>query len=184
MLRSYDVTITGVTPLLINRFHEQAQEEATTHVHTRREASTPLEDATMRLYQNSHGPYFPGENIRQAIINAAGRTKIGRRSATTDVAASLFVLPYEVLITPKEWVVDARPVVNPTTRGRSLRYRPRFDQWAMAFQLQVDTDLVDINTVRKILDDAGNYVGLGDYRPQRKGPHGRFRVDSWKEATA
>jgi len=30
------------------------------------------------------------------------------------------------------------------------------------------------------VDSAGKRVGLGDFRPARKGPFGKFRVDEWK----
>ncbi len=36
--------------------------------------------------------------------------------------------------------------------------------------------------VRALVDDAGKKVGLGDYRPERKGPFGKFVVTKWEEA--
>lgn len=180
-MKAYAVVISGVTPLIVNRFHEEAQQEATSGVHARRERPGPEEDAADRLYQNGEGPYFPAENLRQSIIAAASRTKIGRRAATTDVAAALFVTPFAMPI-KGEWHVDSRPVVIPATRGRVLRHRPMFEQWSIELTVQIETELIDAATVRKILDDAGNYVGIGDFRPARKGPYGRFRVDSWSEA--
>jgi hypothetical protein len=173
------VTIHGVTPLLVNRFHEEAQQEASSRVHSRKERPTPEEDSTDRLYQNEAGIYFPAENIRQSIIEAAKRHKLGRRSATTDVAAAVYVSPFALPL-GGEWHVDSRPVVIPATQGRILRHRPMFDDWRITFQLQVDTELVDEKTVRKIVDDAGSLVGVGDFRPARKGPYGRFRIDSWQ----
>lgn len=180
-MQQVQVKISGTTPLIVNRFHEDAQEEASSGVHSRRERPGPEDDARDRLYQNDDGPYFPAENVRRAIIAAAARTKIGRRSATTDVAAALFVLPFALPIAG-DWHVDSRPVVIPATKGRILRHRPMFDEWAISLTLQIETELIDAKTIRKILDDAGNYVGIGDYRPERKGPFGRFRVDSWDVA--
>jgi len=34
--------------------------------------------------------------------------------------------------------------------------------------------------LRHIVDDAGSRVGLLDFRPERKGPFGRFIVIEWK----
>src|SRR6266849_1524934 len=81
----FSVKIEGQTPLLVNRFHEEAQAEATSGVHSRKEKLSPEEDAANRLYKNEAGIYFPAENIRQSIIAASGRHKIGRRSASSDV---------------------------------------------------------------------------------------------------
>jgi hypothetical protein len=173
------VTIRGVTPLLVNRFHEEAQQEASSRVHSRKEQPSPEEDATNRLYQNEAGIYLPAENIRQSIIEAAKRHKIGRRAATQDVAAACYVSPFALPLTG-DWHVDSRPVVIPATQGRILRHRPMFDEWSIDLFLQVDTDLIDEKTVRKIVDDAGSLVGIGDFRPARRGPYGRYRVDSWQ----
>jgi hypothetical protein len=35
---------------------------------------------------------------------------------------------------------------------------------------------------RDIVDSAGRRIGLGDFRPDRKGPFGKFVVVSWKES--
>lgn len=180
-MQSVTAQISGITPLIVNRFHEDAQAESSSGVHVRRERPGPEDDAKERLYQNDGGTYFPAENLRQAIIAAASRTKIGRRSATTDVAAALFILPFAMPLIG-DWHVDSRPVVIPATKGRILRHRPMFDEWIIELTLQIETDLIDANTVRKIMDDAGNYVGIGDFRPAKKGPYGRFRVDSWSVA--
>lgn len=34
--------------------------------------------------------------------------------------------------------------------------------------------------VREIVDTAGRRIGLLDYRPETKGPFGRFMVTAWK----
>jgi hypothetical protein len=173
--------ITGQTPLLVNRFYEEAQAEATSGTHSRsRDRPSPEEDAASRLYRLSDGTiYFPAENLRQSIIAAAGRHKIGRRSAVTDVAAALLIEPFAMPLLG-DWSVDQRPVVIPATRGRVLRYRPIFERWSIEATLQVDLRLVDTKLLRRIVDDAGDYVGIGDFRPAKKGPYGRFVIDSWQ----
>lgn len=174
------VIIQGKTPLLVNRFHEEAQLEASSGHHARKEKQTPEKDATMRLYQNDAGLYFPAENLRQGIIAAGSRHKIGRKSATYDLAAALYVTP-ETLPLQGDWKVDSRPVVIPATKGRILRHRPFFPEWTIQFALMIDQSLIDAKLVREVLDDAGNYVGIGDFRPARKGPYGRFAVIHWQE---
>lgn len=180
MLQTVHVIIKGITPLLVNRFHEEAQDTATSGVHTRKERPTPDEDAAMRLYpKNGTGETIPAENLRQSVIAASSRTKIGRRSATTDTAAAIYIFP-EMLPLSGEWHTDSRAVVIPATRGRILRHRPMFNEWSVSFDLQIDVDLIDAQTIKKILEDAGAFVGLGDFRPARKGPYGRFQVTSWE----
>src|SRR5260221_2347098 len=168
MLVVVHVRIEGISPLLVNQFHEEAADEATTGVHARRERLSPQEDATKRLYpQNGNGPMFPAENIRQSIIGASSRTKIGRRSATTDVAAAVYIFP-EMLSLEGEWHVDSRAVVIPATKGRITRHRPMFNDWSISFDLQINVDLIDQRTVKEIVENAGALVGVGDFRPARK----------------
>lgn len=182
MLTTVHVTIEGVSPVLINQFHEDSALEATSGVHARKERLSPEEDAASRLYpQNGNGPTIPAENIRQAVIGASSRTKIGRRSATTDMAAACYIFP-EMLPLEGEWHVDSRAVVIPATKGRILRHRPMFNRWRIEFDMQVNCDLIDLKTVKEIVTNAGQLVGIGDFRPARKGPYGRFEVTRWEIA--
>lgn len=59
-------------------------------------------------------------------------------------------------------------------------HRPRLDEWSTAFTLDVDGDMFSEKLVRLLVDDAGKKCGLGDYRPNRKGPFGKFVVTSWE----
>jgi hypothetical protein len=81
-----------------------------------------------------------------------------------------------------EWHVDSRAVVIPATRGRILRHRPMFNEWSVTFDLQINTDLIDERMVREIVNNAGALVGIGDFRPAKKGPYGRFSIASWEKA--
>ena len=78
-----------------------------------------------------------------------------------------------------EWEVDSRSVVIPSTGGRIMAHRPRVDAWNATFTLDLDTTMFTPNLVRSVVDDAGKKIGLGDYRPARKGPFGRFVVSRW-----
>lgn len=182
MISKIKINIEGLTPLIVNRFHEEAAEEATSGMRSaRKERPAPDDDAASRLYQNGNGPYLPAENIRQSIIEAAKRFKIGRRAATTDVAASIFIMPFELPLVGS-WHTDSRAVVIPATGGRILRHRPMFDEWSINFELQLDTDTgIDEKLIREIVASAGKLVGLGDFRPARKGPYGRFNITTWQK---
>jgi hypothetical protein len=181
---SFEVTISNISSLLVNRFHEAAQAEATSGVHSRaRDPQTPEEDAESRLYVLPDGQtYFPAENLRQSCITAAGRHKIGRRSASTDAAAALSIEP-DAMPLIGEWHTDSRAVVIPATKGRLLRHRPMFDKWTISFNMLIVSSMFDVNLARRVLDDAGLYVGIGDFRPQKKGPFGRFQVDNWTKVS-
>lgn len=79
------------------------------------------------------------------------------------------------------WTVDSRGVVIPSTGGRIACHRPCFNDWTIPFTLELDTDMLQVKLLREIVDAAGKRIGLGDFRPARKGPFGKFVVTSWKE---
>ena len=79
------------------------------------------------------------------------------------------------------WAIDTRPIVNPATGGRRLCYRPLFNDWELNFECELDTSIIGMKLFRQIVDDSGKRIGLGDFRPQRKGPFGRFVVIRWAE---
>ena len=62
-----------------------------------------------------------------------------------------------------------------------MAHRPRFDAWTLNFTLDVDADMFADTLVRELLDIAGKRIGLGDFRPARRGPFGRFVVTGWKK---
>ena len=83
------------------------------------------------------------------------------------------------IIHSQPWKVDTRAVRIPSTGGRILAHRPMFDDWALEFEVDLDTVILGEKLFRSIVDDAGKRVGLGDFRPATKGPYGRYVVTSW-----
>lgn len=152
----------------------------------------PREQASAKLYTDEHGViHVPGTNIFRAIIDAglfhkAGRSKVTTaKSSMVPAAVALLEIACPV-IDPKTgkaavWEVDSRSVVIPSTGGRIMAHRPRFDSWSISFTLEVDTTMFSMPLVRQLVDDAGKRIGLGDFRPARKGPFGRFVVTAWEE---
>ena len=86
----------------------------------------------------------------------------------------------QVPLGTKDFEVDSRSVVSPATGGRIMAHRPRLDEWSLSFTLEVDEDMFSAEFVRLVVDDAGRKIGLGDFRPDRKGPFGKFVVTGWK----
>lgn len=185
------VTITGTSPLICNRFTEEAAENATKGTRTSAisgNRGTPKEQAEPKLYlSDDKKPVIPQPNLFRCIIDAGKFFKAGRSKVTTQksslIPACVDIDGIEFLIVSKEgWRVDERPIVNPATGGRRLCYRPRFDDWSLTFEATVDPEIMDVKLFREIVDAAGKKIGLGDFRPDRKGPFGKFVVTRWEES--
>ena len=79
-----------------------------------------------------------------------------------------------------EYSIDSRRVVIKATSGSIVRHRPRIDDWSVSFELDYDTLLLSIDQVREIVDNGGRRIGVLDFRPEKKGPYGRFMVTRWE----
>lgn len=189
------IAIQGVSPLLMNRFTDEAaaRVSAGTSPITVGSRGTPREQAEPRLYTSSDGrPIVPGPNLFRALIDAGAFHKSGRRPITSGksslVPAGIQLGEIECPIEhpdgkPVHWEVDSRSVVIPSTGGRIMCHRPRFDVWRVRFTLHVDDAMFDEKIVRKLVDDMGSKIGVGEFRPSRKGPFGRFVVSNWVRYT-
>lgn len=146
------------------------------------EKTSPEEQAKVAEYRDPDGKlYVPGVAIQRCLVGAAAYSKgKGRASLQKPVAACVLVMPERVILSEQEYTVDSRPVVIAATKGRIVRHRPRFDNWELTFTIEYDTELLNEADLHRIVDDAGVRVGLLDFRPEKKGPFGRFMVTNWK----
>ena len=146
------------------------------------EKKSVAEQAEYAAYRDpeTKGLYVPGVAIQRCMVNAATYSKgKGRGTLQRVVAACLLISPDRALLGQTTYAIDSRPVVMPATKGRVMRHRPRLDAWGVRFTIEYDDTLLPEAQVRRIVDDAGSRVGLLDFRPERKGPFGRFIVTRW-----
>jgi hypothetical protein len=188
-----EITIQGITPLLCNRFTDEAAEKASAGTRTsmaNTDRGTPLEIATSRLYLDNDGaPGIPQPNLLRCLVEGGRFHKIGKAQITTDkkslMYACLDIEGVMISIEHREpWSVDTRPVRIPATGGRILVHRPIFNDWTLSFIAQLDLSIMSVKLLRDCVDDAGKRIGLGDYRPATKGPFGKFVVVKWAEEQA
>lgn len=188
IMKRLSITIEGITPLLMNRFHDAAQLAATsgTRISTVGNKGTPREIAEAKLYTGQDGnPMIPQPNMFRAIIDGGAFFKNGKSKVTTLksslIPACLSIEELEIPLESKEsWTVDTRPVRIPSTGGRILAHRPCFNDWALTFTAILDDEIISMGLLREIIDAAGKRIGLGDFRPACKGPFGKFVVTHWK----
>lgn len=187
-MRTVAVEIRGTSPLLIHRFGEDAEQSKPTR-QVQVDKRDPREEARKVAYIAPDGTfYFNAFSIPGSMGNAGANHKMkGSRKSLR------FVVPSAVRTTTdtvtilngngpaKDFEVDARPVTIPATKGRVMRYRPRFDQWGAKFDLLINDDLLSLDMAHQLLNEAGVGIGIGDFRPEKRGPFGCFRVVHWAE---
>jgi hypothetical protein len=146
----------------------------------------PRDQAAGKLYvsEATGKPVIPGPNLFRCIIDAGKFFKNGKSKVTTLknslIPACLSVDEFEVeIVHGNPWEVDTRAVRIPSTGGRILAHRPCFHDWSLHFSLILDEDVMGEKLLREIIDAAGKRIGLGDFRPDCKGPFGKFVVTAW-----
>ena len=178
MVTKYHVRIKGEAPLLMHAPTGLGKGSSTRGV-----IPSPEEEAKQGLYLDAKGKtVVPARCIEGAIVKAAAGIKApgkGRQSMKNYVLAGLQVYPMDVPLESEGYEVDVRRAV--IQRQGVLRARPRFDEWALDFEIQViDEYLQSAGMDRKIQDlvsQAGALIGLLDFRPR----FGRFTVESFEK---
>jgi len=171
---AYTVKIVGTKPLLMHAPTGLGDKPR----RRRGEHLDPKVEAESYLYKDTKGNIVvPAVNIKACIRDAGANYKVSGRKSTfkSMIKAGIDVKPFPyVLLQHNGWEVDIRPVV--VQRSRILRARPRFDEWALEFEIiNKDPTVIHRETLKKILIDAGKYYGLGDFRPE----FGLFKVEKF-----
>lgn len=177
--KRYEVEIKGSSALLMNRYVEGTLEEIKV-----RKGEAKQRNPSDKLYTNADGsPYIPSTYLRGALIEAGKSVKVqGKGKATYSklIGSTLMVSPDAIPIKPNKWEAYTITAVNPMTKGRMSVTRPKFNEWGLRFEITT-TDDIPADKLAAILEEAGRYVGIGDWRPQKKGMFGKFIVTKFEE---
>lgn len=173
-------TVEGITPLLMNNPAKMGMETVGT---TRgNKVYDPAEEAEAAAYRNEDGNLaLPGVQFRSSVVNASTifKAQKGRGSlkgAIAHIQVDEELVPLKTLNGKwiKEYEIDTRRAV--VQRQGILRWRPRIFPYRASFTVLYDTALIKDEIIKEVLSDAGNRIGVGDYRPQKGGWFGRFQV--------
>lgn len=188
-ISTYIATISSRSPLLTHRWSDSNEsEEATRPVHIGRR--DPREEAEKVSYRDANGNCFlPGAMFSRMLAEVGGghKQRGSRKSMKFIIPAAIVIVEEEVLLRDEtgepisQFEIDSRPVVIPSTKGRIMRHRPRFNAWNCEFTIEIDTTMVEPELIQQLLVEAGSKNGLGDWRPQKGGSFGRFSVSRWAQ---
>lgn len=182
-MKKYNVEIEGTTPLLQNKPAEYGFDEEWVE----KKASNAYDkEALQKVYRDADGIiYQPATHLEQALIEAGKKLRVkgaGKATYSKIFGSMLSVYPDAIEHVNQDFEVDKRLVVIPSTKGRIMRYRPKFLEWRLCFEVHVE-DEIPKAVVKEALEIAGRYVGIGDWRPAKKGKFGKFQVTLFKEVT-
>ncbi len=171
----------ATSPLLMNSAKSMSLER--NEVKTSKRLSRE-DEAEASAYRNALGNLcFPTDAFRKSAISGGKGRKVGRTGLNTILMSALF--PFDEmtdLLDPftdgplTDYEIDTRRAVIPATKGSVARTRPKVLAWTAYVRLEFDDEVTDELAILDVLTAAGKRVGIGNYRPEKGGPYGRFRV--------
>lgn len=185
-------TIQGTTALLMAHFGFDAEEGLAAPSRRVKVHELPRREQAEKLAYRMPDQRLclPGPAFLSALCNVGGNHKQrGNRKSLRFIVPAAVRIPAEFIPLHRpqstesitDFEVDTRRAVNQSTKGAVLAHRPRIDAWAATLDLIVNENLIDAATVQLLLTEAGEQVGVGAFRPEKKGPFGTFRVVDWRE---
>jgi len=143
---------------------------------------SPEEEAAASRYLNGGDELvFPTIGFKSSLVRGCSGKRIGKVSAASQVAAGVFeVEPYTPLLNAKNGkpLIDYRVHVARCVvmRAGIMRARAEVGPWKATVLFEVDDDFVTETQVKELVNIAGRIAGVGDWRPEKKGRFGRYRV--------
>jgi len=182
-MKNYKGTIQGISPLLMNRPSAMIGDISKDKKPFTDEADN---DASLKLYANTKGKlYQPSTHLQGALVEAGKHKKVvgkGKATYSKIVGYAVSINPFEIEHQIQKWETFSILAVNPNTKGRNLLHRPILKEWKLSFEVEFDETEIAPSILHELFEIAGRVAGLGDWRPQKKGPYGKFQVTEWKEA--
>ena len=189
-MKLINIEIRGIQPLLMHRFGEDAETSSSGKARgVVQNRGTPREQAEKVAYRHPDGTFYISAFAIPNAMGAAGtnyKMPGSRKSMRFIVPSAIRIFEPTITVMngsgpATDYEVDSRPVTIPATKGRVMRHRPRFDCWGLKFSIGVDDTLMNVEDAHMLLEQSGLSIGIGDFRPEKRGPFGTFRVTRFEE---
>lgn len=185
--QSMQVKIIGTTPLIFHKWDEKAirmiLDKQMKKAAKGREVRNPEKEYENSFYYDSEGNIaFPARNIKQAIVGSA---RFINGVPMTILRGSLFVHGDKEGFIPVVYKKKSmrQDMVTVGMGSADIRFRGQVEGWSMEFVIEYDQDILSAEQVLNLLERAGFSQGLGEWRAEKNGDNGAFRVASEEDST-
>ena len=183
------VPIIGMTPLITHKFSEKAKKQMLDAMQGRKNPKAPKDPEAEYLaaaYRLDDGGYgAPAIAFKSATVAAA--RFFGKDVTMVSLRQTLF-FSGEMSKTEGQMMVriEGEPemredVVRVGNGGTDLRYRPYFEEWGAVLDVTFVKSMLTRESVLSLIEAGGLGVGVGEWRPEKKGDMGTFRIDETRE---
>jgi len=175
---TFKVRLEGTTPLITDSFSEDAKrklaESQSGAAKVKPGPRDPQREFENSIYRRADGSFgIPKLAFRKAIQSGAMRmTDI----KGTEVLAAFQVDTADELL-PLECGEPTMRTDHVVRMGHgNLAYRAEFFPWAVVLPVKLDEEVVSLDQFIHIVAKAGMGVGVGNWRPEKKGDSGLWSV--------
>lgn len=181
------VPILGTSPLIVHRFSEKAKRRMLDDMQGRKSPKQPKDpqaeyEAARYLFEDG-GTGFPVIAFKAATVGGARFYQ----SVTMRELKQFLFMRGETGVDGQALariVGDHRmreDVVRIGRGGTDLRYRPEYPIWRTTLTVTYVTSALTRSSVLSLIDAGGMGVGVGEWRPERDGDFGTYRIDPDRE---
>lgn len=175
--------IESTSPLIVHGWSEKALRMLRMTAAERRKVPKttrdPAEEAAAATYYTADGSYgIPLLGLKASLISAAHKD-VGLEK--TLVRKSMFFADHDGSGCIKIYTDDPvvrEDIVRVGVGQTDLRYRHEFARWRATIQTEIDANALSEQDLINLVNRAGFGIGLCEWRPEKGGEFGRFRVDT------
>lgn len=192
-----EVPIVGHTQLCMHRWTEKAKkqirddqtgkandQEPKDPEYNFRASAYILEENKREGWNNGDVPAdevtfaFPAIGFKKAMVRGYKNAGIG---PMTDARGAFYVYGVDVdeMVTinhPPEYPKMREDMVTVGRGTADIRYRPTFTEWSATLRIEYMDGMIGVQQVAQALQYAGHGVGVGEYRPEKGGQWGKFKL--------
>ena len=181
------VPIVGTSPLVVHRFSEKAKRQMLDAMQGRKSPKEPKDpqaeyEAAFYKFKDG-GTGFPCIAFKAATIGGA---RFYSGVTMTALKQFMFFQGEPGVEGQKLVRIEGEPklredVVTVGRNGTDLRYRPEFAEWSTTLDVIYVTSALTRGSVLSLIDAGGLGVGIGEWRAERNGDFGGYKIDQSRE---
>jgi hypothetical protein len=188
------VPIVGTSPLIVHNFSEKSKramlssQQGRKKVKENRDPQAEYEAAFYRIATDEGDAYgFPVTAFKAATTGAA---RYYDKSITmTGLRQLLFMHGTFTKADPQQLVrIYGTPEMREDvvrlggpSRSADLRYRPMFPEWSTTLKVTYVRSSISRDSVLSLIDAGGMGIGVGEWRPEKRGEFGTYMIDPSKK---
>ena len=176
------IELVGDSPLIVHAWSAKAKKEMLDKQMKKAKgpkiAKNPEKDYMDAFYRMEDGsPGFPSIAFKSAAVSAAGRFADGMKMTEVRGCFHIEGELVEVIGEPNM----REDMVRIGMGMADIRYRPEFKEWRVKLPIRYNADAISLEQIVNLFNMAGFGVGVGEWRPEKDGLFGMFRVSTTEE---